>query len=116
MTVFEMVYEAVKQIPFGRVSTYGQIALLLGNPRLSRVVGYAMGPAPANVPCHRVVKKGGVLSDAFTPLGKENHRMLLEMEGVPFLSDGRVDMDACFWSGPLTRAPSAPGTAPDPQA
>ena len=51
-----------------------------------------------------------------TPMGRETHRMLLEMEGVPFLADGRVDMDACFWSGPLTGAPSAPGTSPDPQA
>lgn len=116
MTVFELVYEVVRQIPFGRVSTYGQIAKLLGNPRLSRVVGYAMGAAPADVPCHRVVKKDGVLTDAFQPLGKETHRMLLQMEGVPFLGDGRVDMDACFWAGPIIRAPSAPDTAQGPQA
>lgn len=101
MTTFDLVYEWVRQIPSGRVCSYGQIARLMGNPRLSRVVGYAMGAAPADVPCHRVVKKDGVLSDAFTPLGKETHRMLLEMEGVPFLPDGRVDMEACYWSGPL---------------
>jgi len=103
MTTFDLVYEAVRQIPHGRVSTYGQIAKLIGNPRLSRVVGYAMGAAPADVPCHRVVKKGGVLSDAFAPLGRETHRMLLEMEGVPFLADGNVDLQSCFWAGPLLR-------------
>ena len=101
MTTFDLVYEAVRQIPYGKVSTYGEIARLIGNPRLSRVVGYAMGAAPADVPCHRVVKKGGVLSDAFQPLGRDTHRMLLEMEGVPFLPDGNVDIQLCFWSGPL---------------
>lgn len=101
MTTFDLVHEAVRQIPYGKVSTYGEIAKLLGNPRLSRVVGYAMGAAPGDVPCHRVVKKGGVLSDAFQPLGRDTHRMLLEMEGVPFLPDGNVDLQACFWSGPL---------------
>lgn len=101
MTTFECIFEAVRQIPCGRVSTYGEIARLVGNPRLSRVVGYAMGAAPQDVPCHRVVKKGGVLSDAFEPLGQASHRMRLEMEGVPFLPDGRVDLQACFWAGPL---------------
>ena len=99
-SVFEMVYGIVRQIPRGRVTTYGQIAKLMGNPRLSRVVGYAMGPAHADVHCHRVVKKEGVLSDAFTPLGKETHRMLLEMEDVPFLGNGNVDLQSCFWEGP----------------
>jgi len=100
MTTFELVYEMVRRIPYGRVSTYGQIARLIGNPRLSRVVGYAMGAAPDDVPCHRVVKKDGVLSDAFTPLGRETHRMLLEMENVPFLGNGNVDLQSCFWEGP----------------
>ena len=102
MTTFELVYAAVRQIPCGRVCTYGHIARLIGSPRLSRVVGYAMGAAPADVPCHRVVKKGGVLSDAFQPLGADTHRMLLEMEGVTFRADGTVDMDVCFWEGPVT--------------
>ena len=42
----------------------------------------------------------GVLSDAFTPMGKETHRMLLEMEKVPFLANGNVDLQSCFWEGP----------------
>lgn len=99
MTTFDLVYDVVRRIPRGMVCTYGGVAALMGNPRLSRVVGYAMGAAPADVPCHRVVKKGGVLSDAFEPFGKETHRMFLEMEGVPFRPDGTVEMDRCLWMG-----------------
>lgn len=99
MNTFEAVYEAVRAIPHGRVSTYGQIARKLGNPRLSRVVGYAMRAAPPDVPCHRVVTKDGGLCAAFEPLGKESHRLLLAMEGVGFRPDGSVDMERFFWKG-----------------
>ena len=98
----------MRSIPHGRVSTYGLVAQALGNPRLSRVVGYAMGPAPADVPCHRVVKKDGVLSDAFEPMGQATHRMLLEMEGVCFRADGTVDMEKHLFI-----PPPSPDTAPD---
>ena len=96
---FQAVYEIVARIPFGRVTSYGQIARMLGNPRLSRVVGYAMHGAPEGLPCHRVVKHDGELSDAFTPEGKASHRLRLELEGVGFTADGRVDMARFFWDG-----------------
>ena len=99
MNTFSLVYEQVARIPRGRVCTYGQIARLMGNPRLSRVVGYALQAAPDGLPCHRVVTKEGGLSDAFSPLGKATHRMLLEMEGVAFTPDGRVEMEKYFWAG-----------------
>lgn len=99
MNTFSLIYEQIARIPFGRVCTYGQIAKLVGNPRLSRVVGYALKAAPASLPCQRVVTKDGTLSDAFTPMGKETHRMLLEMEGVTFTPDGRVEMEKYFWAG-----------------
>ncbi|MBE5802080.1 MAG: MGMT family protein [Clostridiales bacterium] len=99
MNTFTLIYEQVRRIPAGKVSTYGQIARMIGNPRLSRVVGYALKAAPEGLPCHRVVTKDGDLSDAFTPMGKETHRMLLELEGVGFTEDGRVDMEAFFWRG-----------------
>lgn len=99
MNTFSLIYEQVARIPHGRVCTYGQIARLMGNPRLSRVVGYALKAAPDGLPCQRVVTKDGGLSDAFTPLGKETHRMLLEMEGVTFTPDGRVEMEKHFWAG-----------------
>ena len=99
MNTFSLIYEQVARIPRGRVCTYGQIARLVGNPRLSRVVGYALKAAPDGLPCQRVVTKDGGLSDAFTPLGRETHRMLLEMEGVTFTPDGRVEMEKYFWAG-----------------
>ena len=99
-TTFVRIYRLARQIPYGRVATYGQLAVLAGNPRLSRVVGYAMRAAPGDVPCHRVVNRRGGLSSAFHPMGRETQRMLLEMEGVPFTADGRVDLPACQWAGP----------------
>ena len=99
-TTFTRIYALARQIPFGRVATYGQLAALAGNPRLSRIVGCAMSAAGEDVPCHRVVNRLGGLSDAFHPMGRDTHRMLLEMEGVPFLPDGRVDLARCQWAGP----------------
>ncbi len=96
---FQAVYEIVARIPYGRVTSYGQIARMIGKPRLSRVVGYAMHGAPKGLPCHRVVKQDGELSDAFEPEGKASHRLRLELEGVTFTPDGRVDMSRHFWDG-----------------
>ena len=99
-TTFTRIYALARQITFGRVATYGQLAALAGNPRLSRIVGCAMSAAGEDVPCHRVVNRLGGLSDAFHPMGRDTHRMLLEMDGVPFLPDGRVDLARCLWAGP----------------
>ena len=88
---FEKIYAIVSDIPSGKVATYGQVAWFAGNPRWARVVGYAMaGCSKRGVPCHRVVKKGGVLS-------VEGQRELLLREGVAFLPDGRVDMEKSGW-------------------
>lgn len=97
MNTFEMIYEAVKTIPCGKVASYGQIASLAGNPGWSRVVGYALhvNPDPENIPCYRVVTKDGRLSKAFAFGGINRQRELLEKEGVSFLPDGRVDMTLC---------------------
>ena len=97
---FQRIYELTAQIPYGRVATYGQIARLMGNPRLSRIVGCAMSAAPPELPCHRVVNRTGGLCDAFSPSGKDSHRLLLEMEGVSFRPDGTVDLDRFMWHGP----------------
>lgn len=95
--LFPRIYALVRTIPAGQAATYGQLARLLGNPRLSRVVGYALHGAPADVPCHRVVNRFGGLSPAFQPGGREAHRLLLEAEGVPFRPDGCVDLTLCQW-------------------
>ena len=94
MTVFEKIYEVVKTIPEGRVATYGQVALLAGNPRWARVVGYALhnNPSPDTIPCHRVVNREGKVADAFVFGGGEAQRSLLEKEGIKFEADGRIDL------------------------
>ena len=97
MTTFERVYAAVRLIPRGSVATYGQIARAIGNPRLARVVGYALhvNPQPGVIPCHRVVKKDGAVSPAFAFGGSNRQVELLRAEGVTFLDESHVDMKAC---------------------
>lgn len=94
MTVFEKIYEVVKQIPYGNVASYGQVAMLAGNPRWARVVGYALhqNPDPENIPCYRVVTKDGKLADSFAFGGSDAQRKLLEAEGIKFKPDGKIDM------------------------
>ena len=102
MTEFsKRIYEAVKQIPEGKVMTYGQVARLAGNPRGARGVGFALNrnPEPGNIPCHRVIFAGGALAPAFAFGGEEVQRAMLQNEGVYFLPDGRVDMSACGFFG-----------------
>jgi methylated-DNA-protein-cysteine methyltransferase-like protein len=100
-SIFQQIYRIARQIPYGRVTTYGQLARLLGSHVNARVVGYAMnGCRDSTVPCHRVVNRFGGLCNAFLPLGKETHRTLLEMEGVEFAPDGNVDMNRFMWYGP----------------
>ena len=99
MTTFERIYEVVKQIPCGKVATYGQVALMAGNPRWSRVVGYALhqNPAPGVIPCHRVVNREGRVAPAFAFGGSGVQRALLEQEGIVFKEDGTVDLATCLW-------------------
>ena len=94
INTFEKIYEAVKNIPKGKVATYGQIAVLSGNPRWSRVVGYALhnNPTPGVIPCHRVVDRFGRVASAFRFGGGDTQRRILESEGVEFLTDGSVNM------------------------
>lgn len=97
-SVFERIYEVVRQIPKGKVATYGQVALLAGNPRWARVVGYALhvNPEPGRIPCHRVVNRLGQVSSAFAFGGENMQIKLLEGEGVT-LKDGRVDLSVFQW-------------------
>ena len=101
MPVFDKIYETVKKIPKGYVSTYGDIAFAVGNPRLARVVGYALhaNPDPEGIPCYRVVTKDGRTSPAFAFGGADMQRALLEADGIGFLTDGRVDMEKYRWEG-----------------
>ena len=101
--LFMQVYSIVRQIPYGKVTTYGHIARLLDNPRLSRAVGYALHACTdPSVPCHRVVNRFGGLSPAFGFDGVEAHRFFLEQEGVCFTAEGNVDLKKHMWLGPVS--------------
>ncbi len=87
------IYEAVKQIPKGRVATYGKVAEMAGNPRMSRAVGNALhkNPDPDHIPCYRVVNSKGELAGAFAFGGEEVQRKLLEADGIKVVN-GKVDL------------------------
>ncbi len=92
MNTFEAVYAVVRTIPKGKVASYGQVARLVGNPRLSRVVGYALhvNPDPEHIPCYRVVDRFGRVSEAFAFGGGNRQRDMLLADGVEFDANGRV--------------------------
>lgn len=88
----QKVYEIVKKVPKGKVTTYGQIALKLGNPRWSRQVGWALhANKSASVPCHRVVDRTGRVAPNFAFDGAKEQRRRLEVEGVKFKDEMHVD-------------------------
>ena len=97
---FERAYDVVRQIPRGRVATYGQIAAMMGEPRKARYVGFAMHASPGvagGVPCHRVVVADGSLAPGFAFGGPGAQRTMLEDEGVAFTPSSRVNMRRCRW-------------------
>ena len=87
------IYEAVKRIPKGKVATYGQVAAMAGNPKMSRAVGNALhkNPDPSQIPCFRVVNSKGELSGEFAFGGKGRQQALLEADGIEVI-DGKVDL------------------------
>lgn len=92
MSRFEPVYKLVRQIPKGKVSTYGTIAKKLGiNPR---VVGYALhiNPDPKLTPCHRVVNAQGRVAPGYAFGGHDAQRKILEKEGIHFKDDKNLDI------------------------
>lgn len=98
-SVFSRFYNIVRQIPPGKVATYGQVARLAGMPRCARTVGYAMaGCTDPSVPCHRVVDRFGGTKACFDTFAPGTQRALLEAEGVTFRLDGTVDLAQCLWS------------------
>ena len=88
------VHQVVCDIPVGKVSTYGEIAALLGMPQCSRMVGQAMFNVPKelNLPCHRVVNSQGRLAPNWA-----EQRGLLEKEGITFKKNGCVDLKKHIW-------------------
>jgi methylated-DNA-protein-cysteine methyltransferase-like protein len=97
---FEMVYQVVRLIPKGRVTSYGAIAKYLGSAKSSRVVGYAMNSSHQQllpVPAQRVVNRNGLLTGKIHFETSTTMQKLLENEGVKIKDDKVVDFDKVFW-------------------
>lgn len=99
---YQDVYAIVARIPYGRVMTYGQIAMLLGNPVAARAVGYALRQSPQelHLPWQRVINSQGKIS----PRGAGDisnepilQRVLLEAEGIVFDAEGKIDLAEYLW-------------------
>jgi methylated-DNA-protein-cysteine methyltransferase-like protein len=96
---FEKVYEIAKQIPFGRVTSYGAIAKCLGAAKSARMVGWAMNASHNNVdiPAHRVVNRNGLLTGKFHFDGTNLMQQLLESEGIKVKENQIQNFNDVFW-------------------
>ena len=94
---YEKVYELTKQVPHGRVTTYGAIANNLGFPRSGRTVGWAMRQAPSNICWHRVIKKTGELSFPEYSEAFNAQKTLLLKEDITFKNNNHVDLKKHLW-------------------
>lgn len=96
---FERVYEVVRQIPEGRVTSYGAIARYLGAARSARMVGWAMNASHTlpDVPAHRVVNRNGLLTGKMHFGSSTLMQQLLENEGIPVVDDQIVNFEKYFW-------------------
>lgn len=96
---FDLVYQVVREIPTGRVCSYGAIAHYLGLKSGARMVGYAMNAAHAlpDVPAHRVVNRNGLLTGKHHFVAPDRMEQLLLAEGVKVEKDQVMDFEHCFW-------------------
>jgi len=97
---FELVYEVARQIPKGRVTSYGAIARCLGTKMSARMVGWAMngaGKVKPKVPAHRVVNRNGMLSGKHHFDTPDQMETLLNKEGVRTRNDTIIDFEKLFW-------------------
>jgi methylated-DNA-protein-cysteine methyltransferase-like protein len=96
---FERVYEVVRQIPYGKVTSYGAIAKALGAARSARMVGWAMNASHnmQDIPAHRVVNRLGLLSGKFHFEGTNLMQQLLESEGIEVVDNKIINFEKHFW-------------------
>ncbi|MCB2206705.1 MAG: MGMT family protein [Bacteroidetes bacterium] len=98
---FQRVYEVVKQIPYGYVTSYGSIAEYLGSKGSARMVGWAMNGShnmPENIPAHRVVNRNGMLTGKRHFGGPDVMKELLESEGILVENDQIIHFKKKFWN------------------
>jgi len=97
---FERVYEVVRLVPYGRVTTYGAIARFLGSARSARMVGWALNKSLCQkeyVPAHRVVNRNGILTGKYYFGGSKVMEELLLSEGIRVVDDQIKDMEKYLW-------------------
>ncbi|OYU81072.1 MAG: cysteine methyltransferase [Flavobacterium sp. BFFFF1] len=94
---FERVYAVARQIPYGKVTSYGAIAKAIGSARSARMVGWAMNNCPDDVPAHRVVNRVGLLTGKHHFDGTNLMQQLLESEGVEVEDNQIVDFEKHLW-------------------
>lgn len=95
---FEKVYQATKNVPYGRVTSYGAIAKYLGAPGSARMVGWALNSCnKGDVPAHRVVNRNGLLTGKHHFEGTNLMQQLLESEGVEVVENKVKNFDTLFW-------------------
>ncbi|SDB64606.1 methylated-DNA-protein-cysteine methyltransferase related protein [Flavobacteriaceae bacterium MAR_2010_188] len=98
LSFFEKVYSVVRQIPDGKVTSYGAIANYLGAKSSSRMVGYAMNSSHGkDVPAHRVVNRNGLLTGKHHFSGTNLMQQLLEEEGHQIVDDAIIDFKENYW-------------------
>ena len=98
--IYDVIYEVVRAVPKGRVTTYGAVAAAIGVKSGARMVGYAMnacGSIKPKVPAHRVVNRNGMLSGKHHFSPPERMQQLLEKEGVKVQDDKVVDFEKHYW-------------------
>jgi len=98
MSFREAVYSLIREIPEGKVATYGQVAELVGSPGAARAVGMCMktNPDAPRTPCHRIVASDGKLTGYSVGEGLKTKKELLLKEGVLFKGN-RVDVERSLW-------------------
>jgi methylated-DNA-protein-cysteine methyltransferase related protein len=96
--LYELIYAVVRQVPAGRVTTYGTVAKLVAGAT-ARIVGYAMASTPkgSNVPWQRVINSQGKISPHGAGYGSTIQRKLLEEEGIIFDQNQKIDLDKFGW-------------------
>jgi methylated-DNA-protein-cysteine methyltransferase-like protein len=96
---FERVYAVARQIPYGKVTSYGAIAKVLGAARSARMVGWAMNASHnlEDVPAHRVVNRKGLLTGKHHFDGTNLMQQLLESEGIEVIDNQIIDFEKHFW-------------------
>ena len=106
MDIYKRMEKVCHIIPYGKVATYGQIAMLCGKPRNARQVGYALshGRVESGIPAWRLVNSSGFLSGAAYFEYPEMQRLLLTEEGVAVSAENRVDLKKYGWKNSLAEA------------